>query len=118
MPGWHRRIDAGSSLVGDGYRTRSHQTGGRRTQGDHYQKVIITVGELAHAVTAGARSQVQWQAPCGRDLRNDQLPPQSSPPPESGSLSWALVVSVVVTLLVISLAEEYAELLGEQLEAG
>ena len=64
MPAWHRRIDAGSPLEGDGYRSRSHQTGGKRTHGDHYQKVIVTVGELAHAERPGraARSSGRRRA--------------------------------------------------------
>ena len=117
MPAWHRRIDAGSSLVGDGYRTRSHQTGGKRTHGDHYQKVITTVGEVAHAERPGhaARSEGRRRA---AGIYGTIITAAVIAATGVRLTTLALVISVLVTLLVYWVAEEYAELLGEQLEAG
>jgi hypothetical protein len=111
MPAWHRRIDAGSSLVGDGYRTRSHQTGGKRTHGDHCQKVIITLGELAHAERPGrtARSSGRRRA---AGIYGTIITAAVIAATGVRLTTLALVVSVLVTLLVYWVAEEYAARVG------
>jgi hypothetical protein len=117
MPAWHHRIDIGSSLVGDGYRTRSHQTDGKRTNGDHYQKVMTTVGELAEAEhpRRAARSGGRRRA---AGIYGTIITAAVIAATGVQLTTLALVISVLVTLLVYWVAEEYAELLGEQLEAG
>ena len=106
-----------SSLADDGCRTRSHQTDGKRTHGDHRQKVTITVAELAHAErprrAAGPSGRRRASGIYGTIITAAVIAATGV-----RLTTLALVVSVLVTLLVYWVAEEYAELLGEQLEAG
>jgi hypothetical protein len=90
---------------------------GKRTYGDHYQKVTMTVAELAQeeqprrAVRSGGRRRAAG-------IYGTIITAAVIAATGVRLTTLALVVSVLVTLLVYWVAEEYAELLGEQLEAG
>lgn len=77
----------------------------------------MTVGELAHADRPGraARSSGRRRA---AGIYGTIITAAVIAATGVRLTTSALVVSVVVTLLVYWVAEEYAELLGEQLEAG
>ena len=81
------------------------------------RKVIITVGELAHAErlrrAAGSSGRRRAAGVYGTIITAAVIAATGV-----RLTTLALVVSVLVTLLVYWIAEEYAELLGEQLEAG
>lgn len=90
---------------------------GKRTHGDHYQKVTMTVAEPAQAeqprraVRSGGRRRAAG-------IYGTIITAAVIAATGVRLTTLALVVSVLVTLLVYWVAEEYAELLGEQLEAG
>jgi 4-hydroxybenzoate polyprenyltransferase len=90
---------------------------GKHTYGDHYQKVTMTVAELAQAeqprraVRSGGRRRAAG-------IYGTIITAAVIAATGVRLTTLALVVSVLVTLLVYWVAEEYAELLGEQLEAG
>jgi hypothetical protein len=90
---------------------------GKRTYGDHYQRVTMTVAELAQAeqprraVRSGGRRRAAG-------IYGTIITAAVIAATGVRLTTLALVVSVLVTLLVYWVAEEYAELLGEQLEAG
>jgi hypothetical protein len=90
---------------------------GKRTHGDHYQKVTKTVAELAQAEQPSrtARSGGRRRA---AGIYGTIITAAVIAATGVRLTTLALVVSVLVTLLVYWVAEEYAELLGEQLEAG
>lgn len=90
---------------------------GKRTYGDHYQKVTMTVAELAQAEQPrrAVRSSGRRRA---AGIYGTIITAAVIAATGIRLTTLALVVSVLVTLLVYWVAEEYAELLGEQLEAG
>jgi len=90
---------------------------GRAHTVGHYQEAIMTVGELAHAERPGraARSSGRRRA---AGIYGTIITAAVIAAIGVRLTTLALVVSVLVTLLVYWVAEEYAELLGEQLEAG
>lgn len=90
---------------------------GRRTYGDHYQKVTMTVAELAQAEQPrrAVRSSGRRRA---AGIYGTIITAAVIAATGVRLTTLALVFSVLVTLLVYWVAEEYAELLGEQLEAG
>jgi Flp pilus assembly protein TadB len=89
----------------------------KRTYGDHYQKVTMTVAELAQAEQPrrAVRSSGRRRA---AGIYGTIITAAVIAATGVRLTTLALVVSVLVTLLVYWVAEEYAELLGEQLEAG
>jgi Flp pilus assembly protein TadB len=90
---------------------------GKRPYGDHYQKVTMTVAELAQAEQPrrAVRSSGRRRA---AGIYGTIITAAVIAATGVRLTTLALVISVLVTLLVYWVAEEYAELLGEQLEAG